>query len=209
MITDAIMLFLKGLVIGFAMALPIGPVGVICVRKTLTDGRLAGMTVGLGAATADMLYGSIAAFGLTMISDTVFRERFWIQSVGGLLLLFIGVRTFMTEPKPPKASVEQENKWHSYIYILILTLTNPLTIFSFIGVFAALGLAEGLGVWSATILVTGVFAGSTLWFFVLSTGATFFRKKLDVAGLRWVNRVAGLLIIITGVIAVGTLVSYL
>jgi len=197
--------FLKGIIIGFAMAIPVGPIGILCIRKTLTEGRLRGLVIGLGAATADLLYACIAAFGLTIISDTLNSQRIWIRLVGGALLLFLGVRIFRAQPKDPKIHINGTGMLRSYLTTIFLTLTNPVTIFAFIAIFAALGLAEGLSYLSATLLVVGVFIGSTLWFVLLSSGVTLFRNKLDINGLRWVNKIAGILIVFSGIIAVGSL----
>ena len=198
-------LFLKGILIGFAMAVPIGPIGIICIRKTLTEGRMHGLVIGLGAATADLLYGSIAAFGLTMISNTLLNQRIWIRLIGGGLLLFLGIRTLLAHPKDPKAQIQNGGQLRSYLTTVFLTLTNPLTIFAFLAIFAALGLGDGMSILSSSALVVGVFTGSFLWFLSLSSGATLFRKKLDVVGLKWVNKIAGILIIISGIIAIVTL----
>jgi threonine/homoserine/homoserine lactone efflux protein len=197
--------FLKGIAIGFAMAVPVGPIGIMCIRKTLTEGRLRGMIIGFGAATADLLYGSVAAFGLTIISDTLISQKFWIRLVGGALLLFLGIRTFRAKPTDPKRHINTSGMLRSYLTTLFLTLTNPLTIFAFIAVFAALGLGDGLSYFSASLLVAGVFIGSSLWFLILSSGSLFFRERLDLVGLSWVNKIAGILIIISGVIAIGSL----
>jgi threonine/homoserine/homoserine lactone efflux protein len=197
--------FLKGILIGFAMAVPIGPIGIMCIRKTLTEGRLRGMIIGLGAATADLLYGCVAAFGLTVISNTLNSQRIWIRLVGGALLLFLGIRTYLAKPTDPTVSLKNGRMLRSYLTTVFLTLTNPVTVFAFIAVFASLGLGNGLSYFSASALVTGVFIGSALWFLLLSSGVTLFRKKLDKSGLRWVNRIAGALIIITGIIAIVSL----
>ncbi|MGZ3524755.1 MAG: LysE family translocator [Thermodesulfobacteriota bacterium] len=195
-------IFLKGILIGFAMAVPVGPIGIICIRKTLTDGRLRGLMIGLGAATADLLYACVAAFGLTVVSNAIATEGTWIRLVGGSFLLFLGVRTFRAHPADPKVPVNSSGLLGSYLSTGFLTLTNPTTIFAFIAVFAALGLGDELNIVSASTLVIGVFIGSGLWFLFLSSGVIFFRKKLDIVGLRWVNRIAGVLIIIAGVIAI-------
>lgn len=197
--------FLKGIFIGFAMAVPVGPIGIMCIRKTLTEGRLRGLIIGLGAATADLLYGCVAAFGLTAISNTLVNQKIWIRLVGGALLLFLGVRTFRALPADPKIPTNSSGILRSYLTTVFLTLTNPMTIFVFIAVFAALGLGTGLSYFSAAALVVGVFIGSCLWFLLLSSGVTLFRKKLDLVGLRWVNRIAGVLIIVSGVIAIVSL----
>ncbi|HUX60218.1 MAG TPA: LysE family transporter [Ignavibacteriaceae bacterium] len=193
---------LKGIFIGFAMAVPIGPIGIMCIRKTLTEGRLRGLIIGLGAATADLLYGCVAAFGLTYISNAISNEKLWIRLIGGTLLLFLGIKTFRAKPADPKSNIHSSGMLGSYLYTVFLTLTNPLTIFAFIAVFAALGLGNEVNVFSGSALVIGVFIGSCLWFLSLSSGVTLFRKKLDIIGLGWVNRIAGILIILSGVIAI-------
>ncbi len=200
-----LIIFLKGIFIGFALAVPIGPIGIMCIRKTLNEGQLRGLIIGLGAATADLLYGCIAAFGFTFISNTLVSQRIWIRLVGGVLLLFLGVRTFRKLPADPKIPISNGGHLRSYITSFILTLTNPLTIFVFIAVFAALNLGSDLGNFSASVLVAGVFIGSCLWFLSLSSAVMLFRNKLDLVGLKWVNRVAGILIIISGVIVMVSL----
>lgn len=197
--------FLKGIGIGFIMAIPIGPIGIMCIRKTLTEGRLSGLIIGLGAATADLFYGCVAVFGLTIISDTLSDQRIWIRIVGGALLFFLGIRTFRAQPKDPKFKISGSGRLRSYLTVVVLTLTNPLTIFAFIAVFAAFGLGDGLRFFSAVVLVAGVFIGACLWFFLLTSGTILFRKKLDLVGLKWVNKIAGILIIISGVIVIGSL----
>lgn len=198
-------IFLKGIIIGFAMAVPVGPIGIMCIRRTLTDGRLRGLMIGLGAATADMLYGCVAAFGLTVISNVITIERTWIRLVGGAFLLFIGVGTFRAQPVDPKLPIDSSGMMRSYLSTFFLTLTNPTTIFVFIALFAALGVRNHLSIFSASTLVMGVFIGSSLWFLCLSAVVIFFRKRLDRVGLRWVNRIAGVLIIISGVITIVSL----
>ena len=197
--------FLKGIAIGFFMAIPIGPIGIMCIRKTLTEGRLSGLIIGLGAATADLFYGFVAAFGLTIISDTLNSHRFWIRIIGGALLFFLGIKTFLAQPKDPKLKISGSGRLRSFFTVVVLTLTNPITIFAFIAVFAAFGLGDGLSFFSAVVLVAGVFIGSCLWFFLLTSGTILFRKKLDLDGLKWVNKIAGILIIISGFIVIGSL----
>ena len=187
------------------MAVPVGPIGILCIRKTLIEGRLRGLIIGLGAATADLLYSCVAAFGFTTISNVITSQRIWIRLVGGILLLFLGLRTFRKKPVDPKINFHSSGILGSYFYTLFLTLTNPLTIFVFIAVFAALGLENEVKIFSGSVLVSGVFIGSCLWFFLLSSGVTLFRNKLDLEGLTWVNRIAGILIIVSGVIALASL----
>jgi threonine/homoserine/homoserine lactone efflux protein len=195
-----IIFFIKGLIIGFAMAVPIGPVGIMCIRKTLAEGHSRGLIIGLGAATADSLYGSIAAFGLTFVTDMIASQHFWLRLIGGGLLLFLGIRTFCAKRKDSVIPFDNKGLLGSYVSAFLLALTNPVTIFAFVAVFAAFGVGQQLGILTACILVLGVFTGSCLWFLALSYVATFFRKKIDSGG-RWVNRISGVLIILSGIAA--------
>ena len=197
---------LKGLVIGFAMAVPIGPIGIMCIRKTLAEGHSRGMIIGFGAATADSLYGGLAAFGLTFVSTLIAGQHFWLTLAGGGLLVFLGIRTFRAKRKDPIVPFDKKGFWGSYVSAFFLALTNPLTIFAFVAVFAAFGLGHELFFFSACILVIGVFSGSALWFLTLGWVVTLFRKKLDAGGLRWVNRISGALIVLSGLAAFVSLV---
>jgi threonine/homoserine/homoserine lactone efflux protein len=198
--------FVKGILIGFAMAVPIGPIGIMCIRKTLAEGHSRGLIIGLGAATADAIYGGIAAFGLTFVSDVIASQHMWLRLIGGGLLLFLGIRTFRARRKDTIVPFDDKGLLGSYVSSFLLALTNPVTIFAFVAVFAAFGLGHKLIILSACILVIGVFAGSTLWFLAIGYVATLFKKKLDAGGLRWVNRVSGVLIILSGVAALVSLI---
>ncbi|MEX2117306.1 MAG: LysE family transporter [Bacteroidota bacterium] len=201
---DAIFLF-KGVLIGFAMAVPVGPIGILCIRKTLAEGHSRGMIPGLGAATADSLYSGIAAFGLTFVSDAIVSQELWLRLAGGALLLFLGIRTYRKH-KEPVIPLTNKGLLGSYVSSFFLALTNPVTIFAFVIVFAAFGVKDRLDIISACILVVGVFAGSTLWFVLLGYVATIFRKKLGISGLAWVNRISGGLIIVSGLAAIGSVI---
>ena len=196
-------LILKGAIIGFALALPIGPIGVLCIRKTFADGHLSGMVVGFGAATADALYGFIAAFGLTVISDALVTQQMWLRLVGGAFLCYLGVKTYRAQPPKGPGSTNGKGLVASYFSTFLLTLTNPLSIIAFLGVFAGFGLRNSeLSVGSAATLIAGVFLGSSAWFFLLSYGVTLFREKINAAGLGLINKISGVLIVVFGVIAI-------
>src|SRR5688572_6978734 len=127
---------LKGLAIGFCIAAPVGPIGVLCIRRSLAEGTLIGLATGLGAATADAAYGCVAAFGLTAISDFLVGQKFWLGLLGGIFLCYLGVRTFFTKPAPGMESRLQavSGLGSAYVSTLFLTLTNPMTILSFVAV---------------------------------------------------------------------------
>jgi threonine/homoserine/homoserine lactone efflux protein len=201
--------FLRGLAIGFGIAAPVGPIGVLCIRRTLADGRAVGLASGLGAATGDALYGAVAAFGLTLISRAVVGQRIWLQAAGGVFLCYLGVRTWIAAPaRTTEASGRGSGLVSAWASTFALTLTNPTTILSFVAIFAGLGLGAGAGGYGpAALMALGVFLGSALWWLLLSMGVGFFRSGLKRQGLRWVNRLAGVIILAFGVVAlVGLLV---
>jgi threonine/homoserine/homoserine lactone efflux protein len=198
-------LLLKGIVIGFALALPIGPIGILCIRKTAAEGHLSGMIVGFGAASADAVYGFIAAFGLTVISDALVTRQMWFRLIGGAFLCYLGLKTYLAKPPENAQASNGKGFLGSYISTFFLTLTNPLSIIAFLGVFAGFGLRNtDLSLGSASTLIAGVFLGSSLWFFLLSYGITLFRKKINAVGLGWVNRISGILIVMFGLIAIAS-----
>jgi threonine/homoserine/homoserine lactone efflux protein len=165
------LLFLaKGLAIGFAIAAPVGPIGVLCVRRTFADGRLAGFVTGLGAATADAFYGAVAAFGLTAVSDFLLGFQQELRLAGGVFLLALGVKTFLERPSTRAAPMQGNGLAQAWLTTVALTLTNPATILSFLAVFAGAGLAEARhGIGDAAAIVAGVFLGSTAWWLLLSS----------------------------------------
>jgi threonine/homoserine/homoserine lactone efflux protein len=198
--------FIEGMVIGLAIAAPVGPIGVLCIRRTLAEGRLWGLVSGLGAATADAAYGAVAALGLTVVSGLLLGGEFWLRLVGGFFLLFLGARTFLSKPSESPASAGGRGLLGAYASTLVLTLTNPTTILSFAAIFAGLGAGAADGdVLSSMTLVCGVFLGSALWWFFLSTATGLFRSRLSTGSLRWVNRVSGVIIAAFGVLALSGL----
>lgn len=200
--------FIRGLVIGLAIAAPVGAIGLLCIRRTLADGRLAGFVSGLGAATADAFYGAVAALGLTAVSGALIAHKLAITLVGGLFLCYLGVRTFLTEPATGsgKGDLSRRGLLVAYGSTLALTLTNPTTILSFVAIFAGLGLATGTGDrTSALVMVVGVFSGSALWWLVLSGAVGFFRRALSPERLRWVNRASGATLVVLGLLAIVSL----
>jgi len=196
-------LFLQGLIIGFSIAAPVGPIGILCIRRTLAEGRASGFLSGLGAATADALYGCVAGFGLTVISGFLVDQRFWIQLIGGGFLLALGLKTLRSVPADRAAAASGTGLAASYASTLLLTLTNPMTILSFAGIFAALGVADTGGDLSAAAkLVLGVFIGSAAWWLLLSGGVGLMREKLSSGVLRWTNRLSGAILLVFGIVAV-------
>lgn len=198
---------LRGLLIGFSIAAPVGPIGILCIRRTLAEGRLTGLVSGLGAATADAIYGSIAGFGLAFISNFLVRQQVWLRLVGGAFLLFLGIRTLLAKPSEQAAATRGSGLPGAYASTFLLTLTNPITILSFVAIFAGLGLAGTASHYaSAGVLVLGVFIGSAAWWFLLSGGVGLFRDKFNPRALLWVNRISGLIILGFGIFALASVV---
>jgi threonine/homoserine/homoserine lactone efflux protein len=199
-------LFLEGIFIGFVIAAPVGPIGVLCIRRTLAEGRTSGFVSGLGAATADALYGFVAALGLTFVTNILVGGETWLRLIGGAFLIFLGVRTFLARPAERAAPAGRSGLPGAYASTLFLTLMNPTTILSFAAIFAGLGAGDASGdILSAMLLVPGVFLGSAMWWFVLSGTVSLFRVKLSVRGLRWVNGVSGTVIAAFAVLALSGL----
>ena len=193
---------LKGIIIGFSIAAPVGPIGILCIRRTLAEGRIIGFVSGLGAATADALYGCVAAFGLTFISNFLVSQQVWFRLIGGIFLCYLGVKTFLSQPSEKLASGSHQGLLNAYGSTFFLTLTNPMTILSFAAIFAGLGLANTGGDYpSAGLTVLGVFIGSACWWLFLSGSVSLFRTRFQLSGLRWVNRISGAIITVFGIIA--------
>jgi threonine/homoserine/homoserine lactone efflux protein len=199
-------LFLRGLVLGFTIAAAVGPISLLVIRRTLAEGRLVGLVSGMGVATADATYGAIAAFGLTAVTDLLVDWRRALGIIGGVFLLWLAWRTFTAVPG--EAAVDSERRRGlpgAYLSTLGLTLTNPMTILSFAALFVGLGVTGGDAA-GATLLTLGVFAGSALWWVVLTTVVAAFRSRLTTTGMRRVNVASGLLI---GAFAIVAIVSSL
>lgn len=200
--------FLRGLLIGFSIAAPVGPIGVLCIRRTLTGGKATGFVSGLGAATADALYGFIAAFGLTAVSSFLVDRQTALRLGGGVFLLYLGVRTFLSVPAANPARATARNVWTAYASTLALTITNPATILSFVAIFAGLGIAERERDYLASsLVVVGVFVGSALWWLILSSATSLLRSRLDARRLVWVNRLSGAIIGGFGLLALASVVT--
>lgn len=193
-------ILLKGSLIGFSIAAPVGPIGLLCIQRTLAQGWACGLASGLGAATADGIYGCVAGFGLTFLSGFLVDQQTWLALVGGLFLCFLGLKTLLSRPAERAASTR--GRAGAYLSTFALTLTNPVTILSFTAVFAGLGMPGGSRDYlSAGLLVLGVFLGSALWWLTLSGGVALFRSKIHSGVVLWVNRISGVIITLLGLLA--------
>jgi threonine/homoserine/homoserine lactone efflux protein len=191
---------LKGFVIGFAVAAPVGPVGLLCIRRSILDGRLAGFITGLGAATGDTVLGLIAAIGLTSVTVFLTSHALGFQFVGGFCLLAIGTATILSRPpERTRQPVHAPNFTSAYISTIAITLANPMTIAGFIGIFTGFGVGLATtGLAQITWLVTGIFLGSAAWWLLLSGFAAWLGKKIPDGGLHAINIGTGLSIALIG-----------
>lgn len=201
-------LFARGALIGLAIAAPVGPIGVLCIRRTLADGRLTGFVSGLGAATADLCYGLIAVLGLTALADLLVGVSFWSRLIGGLFLCYLGVRTLLARPAEQPTAVNGHGLLGAYLSTLFLTLTSPATIIAFTAIFAGLGAGSVADSYlEGVLLASGVSVGSALWWFFLSSTTSMLRSRITPERLRWVNVIAGLIILGFAVLALGSLAT--
>ena len=201
---------LRGVVLGLSIAAPVGPIGVLCIRRTLAAGRVAGFVLGLGAATADMLYGAVAAFGLRVISSLLVSAEVWIHLIGACFLCWLGVKTILTPPATePTVVIARTSLVGSYVTTLLLTLTNPTTILSFIAIFAGIGVlgSEG-GPATAGLTVLGIFCGSALWWLTLSGIVNVIRSRFTPGLMRLVNYLSGTVLLGFALYALVTLISF-
>jgi threonine/homoserine/homoserine lactone efflux protein len=213
-------LFLKGLIVGFCLAAPVGPIAALCVQRTISKRLISGLTSGLGAAAADAFYGAVAAFGATIISEFLIAERSWMQRVGGVILIFMGLRLFLAKPVGKGRDQEVAEGAHGskgevraskdangrglagdFLSTFLLTLTNPMTFVAFAAVFTTMGIGAVRGRPFLTAeLVVGVLLGSQLWWTILCGGAHALRRHFDYRKLTTINRATGIFVIGVGLV---------
>ena len=200
-------LFAKGLLIGLSVAAPVGPIGVLCINRTLSDGARIGFITGLGAAVADGVYGAIAAFGIASVSLFLLDHQDLIRALGGLGLIAIGLQMGLRKPTERSAATGGvRGLFSAFVSCFLLTLANPATILSFLAIFAALGLADRPGdLTAALIMVLGVFLGSALWWLGLSGAVGMMRHKVGEGVRVWINRISGIVLGAFGLLALASL----
>lgn len=194
----------KGIVVGFLASIPLGPVGVLCIQRTINKGRTSGLFSGMGAATVDSFFALVAALGLTFIINFIEEQQFYIQLLGGGVLIFLGTRIFNTNPiQQIRRHRKKKNKLvEDFLSVLFLTLSNPLAVFLFVAAFAGIGLATSKdSSIKSSLIIAGVFLGATLWWASLTFFVDLFRKKFRLKQLWWINKIAGVIIIVFGIAA--------
>ncbi|OCA83123.1 lysine transporter LysE [Bacillus sp. FJAT-27225] len=201
------MLLLKSILLGFSVSAPIGPIGLLCIQRTLDRGIAAGISTGLGAVTANVIYASIAALGISAVSTFLLDQQTHLRIVGAAFLVYLGMKTFWKKPAGQAANLSGGSLWRMYASTFLLMITNPVTILNFTAMFAGLGI-EGSGgsQGTALTLVAGVAIGAAAWWIFLSVMANVFRTQIT-PHLGLVNKLAGLVIVILGVVSLISLVD--
>jgi threonine/homoserine/homoserine lactone efflux protein len=197
-------ILIKGIVLGFLASIPLGPIGIICIQRTLGKGKLSGFISGLGAASADTLIAIIAGLGLSFVIKFFNSNSNILVILGGIILIFLGVRIFLKSPvkQVRERKMKKNNLYTDYLSVLILTLSNPLTIFVFIAIFAGLNIVYGANGFILKILIfSGIFIGASFWWFLLTSFVNIYRAKFRLKNLWWLNKITGGIIIAFGVIA--------
>jgi len=193
--------FLRGFLFGLSIAASVGPMSLLCIQRTLAKGHLYGLVSGLGVATADGVYGSIAGFGLTVITTFLVSQYIWIRVIGGVLLVYLGIKTLLTKPAEKAVSAKANNFFGAYVSTFLLTFANPVTILSFVAIFAGFGVGGAKNNYLAAVLVVcGVFLGSALWWCILTGGVSLLRGRLTPRWLLWINRVSGGVLALFGIV---------
>lgn len=203
---DTTVFFLKGLAVGFVIAAPVGPVGILCISRTLALGKLAGYTTGLGATAADTIFGFVVAFGLGIVAAELLEFQGLLRAFGSILLCLIGGKILFDHSVSTPATPMRGNIITNFASAFLITITNPLTFISFAGIFAAIGIPDITDdLTKGVLLIAGVFVGSGAWWSFLTTIAGFFRVRVTEVSLRWINRVSGILILSFGIVLLATL----
>jgi threonine/homoserine/homoserine lactone efflux protein len=197
----------RGLAVGFTVAAAVGPISLLTIRRTLAHGRMYGLVSGLGVALADATYGGIAAFGLTAVTSVLVGARAALGLIGGAFLVWLAIRTIRARPAESAAETDDRpGLAPAFLSIYGLTMTNPMTILSFAGIFAGLGLA-GRGGTEAALLTLGVFLGSSLWWVGLTALVGRLRSRVTPAALAWVNRLSGAVLLVFGCVAIAVAIG--
>ncbi|MFZ6654109.1 LysE family translocator [Undibacterium sp. TJN19] len=189
-------LFFKAMLIGLSIAAPVGPIGLLCIQRTLAHGMRAGFVSGLGAACADAVYGAAGAFGMVAITDYFVSLSMPLALAGALFLAWMGVRLLFSKASPAEqGTAVRPSAAGAFLSVFLLTMTNPMTIISFIAVFASIAGPVAVQPSAAMLMVAGVLLGSAAWWLTLTCGIALIRKKIDTAMMTSINRAGGCLLL--------------
>lgn len=188
---------LTGIILGFSVAAPVGPIALLILRRTLNEGRLAGVVSGFGAATADWLCGLIAALGITAVTNLLTTHHAALQLFGGLFMVALGIVTFRAKnPAAANRPLHERNLFQAYLFTFLLTLSNPLTLIGLVGIVAAAGVGgPSYSRIDTALLSAGIFVGSSIWWLTLCNIAGWLGKKLGNHTLHVINMIAAAVIL--------------
>lgn len=195
---------LKGFIVGLGASIPLGPLGVLCVQKTLSKGRNSGLFTGLGASVSDTFYAGLSLIGLSFVENLINENRAIVMLVGGIIITLIGLKVYTTNPiKQIRQKSSNKRHLEDFVEALVMTITNPGAIFLILGLFAAVGINSSDNAGNISIITTlwGVFLGTATWWFILTTTINVFRKKFRLKQLMMINRIAGIIIAVLGIIS--------
>ena len=199
--------FLQAILIGLAASIPLGPLGIMCIQRTLDKGRWAGFAVGVGSSLGDVIYASIALFSVSFIQEFLDRNRSWVMLIGGIVIFLIGLQIAVKNPikdlrqrKIDAVSMNAKDVFRGFL----MTILNPGALVLMLGIFAFFGLDLGVGYrpLAVAVVLGGIFLGTTLWWFVLSSGISLFRKRFRLRQMLVINRVSGIIIALLGLASV-------
>ena len=199
-----LILLIKGILIGVLISFPFGPKGLLCINRTLTNGRTSGFLSGMGVATGDTIFAIIAGFGASFIVHFLEERQLFFHILGSAIIILLGVRIFMSNPiKGLRLRNKSDRKftWH-YFSGLLLTLTNPFIIFAFLAVFTTMNLFDKSSFMPALTIVIGIFSGASLWWFMISSVVNKFRNRIRLKKIFLLNRIAGAVIFLFGFVAI-------
>lgn len=193
----------KGLFLGLLVSVPLGPVGVMCIQRTINRGLKSGFISGLGAAAADTFYAILASVGFGFIVTFINREKYWIQLIGAIIIILIGIKTFYTNPAAEIRNLRNNKKkpMGEFLSVFFITLSNPVPFFVFLASFAGFNMMdENTNYLSGILLIGGIFTGALAWWYILSLGISKFRDKIRLRNIWWLNKIMGVIIVICGLI---------
>ncbi len=199
----------QGIIVGLSASIPLGPIGVLCIQRTLNKGKISGFVSGLGAAAADGFYAIVAGFSITIIIDSLTEYQTYLRIIGGIVLLVMGYKLIVANPGIQlRKQLKKKGKglFGDFISIFALTVSNPITVFVFAAVFAGFGIVDKESQFTSVLsLIFGVVFGATLWWFTLSSVVSIFRSKFKLRRMLWINRIAGVLVIIFGLFVIASI----
>ena len=201
---DVVISFIQGVLVGLGASIPLGPIGVLCVQRTLSKGRISGFISGMGAAFVDTFFAALAVIGLAYIQSLIKAHEGYFLCVGGLLVIFIGLKIYLSNPvKQIRQTNLKRHRLEDFMSVALLTISNPGALFLILGLFALVGVNINASAGSVTIstVLWGVFVGAGLWWYVLSLSIDMFRKKFRLRQLWMINRIAGIVIMALGMIS--------